>query len=211
MLMPLLDTQELPTVEMTDVIEESAQNISLYSLGLPSDLSLDERGLLCSSVLIDAEISLRHAEAFEALESIRASVRSLDALNRESVVQLRQQSQQTRSARLVRSKVLRKEVGISTYNRARDCLEALGVLSTESLRGYYPRLTVADTIRRNPVYRREIGDSRVNDGRVWHPLVPPSLPRLHSGQSTALQLKSSSSGSRRNIGKCFHLSLLLTR
>lgn len=203
-MMPLLETQELPTAETdTELIEEWAQNISVHALGLPSDLSIDDRNRICgTSSLVDVEVALRHAEAFEALESVRASIRSLDALNRESLVQLRHQSQQTRSARLVQSKILRKDTGISTYNRARDCLEALGVLSNESLRNYYPRLTLADTTRRNPVHRREVGDSRLNDGRAWHPLVPPSLPRLRVGQSTNVQpLSSSSSGTRRNIGE----------
>lgn len=187
--------------------EKEASEVSLVvsgmKLGLPSDLDIDERRRICSedSLLVAVEISLRHAEASESLESVRSAVRSLNRLERESTVKLRGQGLQTRSTKLRDTRMRDKLFHIAIYNRARDCLQALGVLDDPEMAGYYPRLVPEDASRINPARRREPGSSKFTDGRVWHPLVPPSLPRGNPISDAARSLNPSSSSTRRNTSE----------
>lgn len=208
--MPGFEPPDIPTVEWdSDATGERlsdllglADDLASTTLGLPSDLTEEERILACSNseLLVEIEASLRRAEAHEALDLVRNAARSLDMLGKERLVHTRGQGPNTRSRREVDARIDRKRIGISMYTRARDCLLSLGALTNDSMLSYYPPLTLDDTKRRNPAARREVGDSRAYDGRAWHPLQPPPLPTLRPGSATRADLQPSTSGTRRNTG-----------
>lgn len=171
------------------------------TLGLPSELDSLTRSTACPVTLVQAEIRLRHAEAHEALDSVRNEVRSLGSIDHHRLIHSRGQDSGTRASRAKGVHRARFYFHMDTYNRARECLAALGVLTDPSMISFYPVLTVADTFRRDPEGRREVGDSRVYDGQLWRPLAVPSIRAIPTVSGHDVSLRPSSTGTRRLISE----------
>lgn len=169
------------------------------SFGLPSELDTQVRSVVCPASMTRSEIRLRHAEAHEAVEAIKTMVRSLGAIEHARMVHARGLELNTRAGREKEKRRARLVFSIDTYNRARSALLALGALEDTSVDQFYPPLTIADTFRKDPSSRREVGDSRISDGALWRPLATPSLPKPDGEGSLRGLLPASATGTRRGI------------
>lgn len=167
------------------------------TLGLPSELDPTARLAACPEVLIQAETRLRHAEAHEALDAVRSEVRTLGSIEHNRLIHSRGLDSGTRASRAKGLHRSRFYFHMDTYNRARECLLALGALTDPGMHSFYPVLTVADTFRRDPEGRREVGDSRLTDGQLWRPLAVPPIQAISSSGSK-VSLTPSSTGTRRS-------------
>lgn len=208
-LMPLFVGNDLGddwTEDLTSGSEAySAEEYSLHTtLGLPSDLDVHTRESVCSEALVKAEIALRRAEASEAIEDVRSCVRALATLGHDRAVHVRGQSMNTRANRFREVLEEKKVYHMEIYNQARNALLSLRIINDEATRRFYPVLTNEDTYRRDPSHRREPGDSKRNDGRLWHPLEPPQAPTVDASTRLAA-LPASTSGTRRSTSKYLNL------
>lgn len=134
---------------------------------MPSDLL--ECDVEFSSGLLELakmEVRLREAELLEILGKLRDAVRMLDARRHEQIVHSRGQNDNTRAS-AQRSRLKKKiQLYIELYNESRESLQALerkGLDVTMS----FPRLSLEDTVRKNPELRRHLGTSRQVDGSLW--------------------------------------------
>lgn len=144
-----------------------------FDLCLPSGLvaqGVSDEGM---EALRSDEVTLRFAEASEALESVRKSVRMLEASQHEKTVHSRGQAQNTRANSIIQDLIRRRDFFIETYNYARVALIQLGAIDAQ-IRDSFPQLSVKDTYRQDPGARREVGASRLANGLLWRPFSVPS-------------------------------------
>lgn len=219
LMMPLLVSSAAVDIDSSDddvgvddgdeAMHERAKELAGVSLWLPSDLDWETRAVVCNEELVEAETMLRHAEAYEAIEGVRSSVRSIDTIDSHRTVHIRGQEGGTRSSHQRDQYVGKRSYYIDTYNRAREALESVGALRDDGVREYYPPLKLEDTYRDNPMARRAPGSERGESGSLWQPLSIPSLPPSLSRSGV---LAPSSSATRRSQGvyKCFLLACRLT-
>jgi hypothetical protein len=135
-------------------------------LGLPSDLHADQREEAAMMELVVAERSFRIGEVNDVLKELRKTVKHLGILEHDKLVHTRGQDQNTRANNQIRDHARERDLLIAHYNAARQALINLGQ-SNDPVALAYPELTVRDTYRKWPEARRQIGDSRRLDAKLW--------------------------------------------
>lgn len=157
-------------------------------LYLPSDLTraqLDEHNLTALSIV---ELTLRQGRMYDAIRAIQFARKAVDALNRDKNRNAWSQSQKIQASTKaeVPERIINSE--IANYSACRAALITLGGSSyVEAL----PVLTVQDAYRKSTHLRRQPGDSKVNNGRIYNTgvtagaRVRPIRSLQHSSMETA--------------------------
>jgi hypothetical protein len=135
-------------------------------LGLPSDLRADQRNSPAMSDMVSTECAFRIGEVNDLLKEIRKTVKHLGILEHDKVVHTRGQDQNTRANNQIRDHIRERDLLIAHYNASRQALISLGE-GDDAIAQSYPVLTVKDTFRKWPEARRQIGDSRRLDAKLW--------------------------------------------
>ncbi|RDB28165.1 hypothetical protein Hypma_001335 [Hypsizygus marmoreus] len=133
-------------------------------LFLPSDFSESERADLDLSVCAQHEHQLREGEAFDALRHLQTIVKTLDALSTAKRKDARGQDQNTRALTRIKEVEGQRDLAMRDYAAARTALLALGEPEADNR---FPTLTLQDTYRKSTRDKREVGDSRRMDGKLW--------------------------------------------
>lgn len=145
-----------------DGLQDEPEQEILY---LPSNLARDKREACHMESLASIELSLRQGRVFDAIRNIQFGRKTCDALNADKQKNARSQVQKTRaSTRFEKPEKLIADE-IANYNA---CREALITLGGPDYAESFPVMTVQDTYRKSTHLRREIGESRLNHGRIYN-------------------------------------------
>jgi hypothetical protein len=183
-------------------------------MGMPSDILRNKSDLPESiTSLARIEMQLREAEAREALNGIRNTVRMLGATWDMKGAHARGYKLNTRANTALEDLSCRRDDYIETYNRARDAMMRLKETGTIECSAVYPSLSVKDTYRKPPEVRRRIGDSRFIDGALWSgasTTVPGRLPTNNEKESPSREDPALTASTRRRprTSKVSFISLL---
>lgn len=179
-------------------------------LGLPSDQDdskdWDERMRELGVI----EVRLRKAEAVEAVEGIRRSAKRMGASSTDREKNVRGYDANTRAKTQGEELQRKHDLHITHYDSARTSLLHLRRLLDDLSVPELPVITNDDTRRKPPEWRRQIGDSRQQDGRIWGGGVCQSdaIPYVGRGNPETLTNPAVTSNVRRQTGpSCYTLSM----
>lgn len=131
------------------------------SLYFPSDLSASELEAYQLVSLAEVEMTLRQGRIYDAIRSIQLARKTCDALSSDKNKNARGQVQKTRATARIETPERLIAAEITNYNASQAALAKLG---GEIL----PMMTVQDTYWKPTHTRREVGDSRLNNGRIYN-------------------------------------------
>ncbi|KAF9471181.1 hypothetical protein BDN70DRAFT_998707 [Pholiota conissans] len=164
--------------------ESTVDKPECESLYLPSSLTatqIDEYDLLSKPS------TLRQGMMYDAIRAIHLLRKACDALNWDSHKNARGQLEKTRAGEKVLIPEKKIAAEIANYNACRVALVALGGTTYAEM---LPTMTVQDTYRKSTHTRREPGDSKLNNGRIYNTGVTAGakvrpIRSLHSGVEMA--------------------------
>ncbi|KAF7369577.1 CxC2 domain-containing protein [Mycena venus] len=135
-------------------------------LFIPSDLTAAERRELGLTSLGVEEARWREGQAFDALRGVRTVVKAIRVLRDHKEKNERQQKQNSRAGDHISDAVRRRDFRMATYDAARQAMISLELLS-EGPDSAFPPLSFDDTFMKSVVKKRQLGDSRFTDGRLF--------------------------------------------
>lgn len=164
----------IPGSDYCNVDLSSADEITHEELGLPSEYeeSSEWNRNLCQMATI--EVDLRKAEAREAIANTRSAVKKIGATVMDRDKNVKGYAGNTRAKLQLEDLQRRRDLHLSHYSAARTSLMRLRELLEDTSIPELPSLMVEDTARKQPEWRRQIGDSRRQDGRIWGGGLAPS-------------------------------------
>ncbi|KAJ7243463.1 hypothetical protein C8J57DRAFT_1243408 [Mycena rebaudengoi] len=136
----------------------------------PSDFSSEpERHTLDLTSLAAEEVKWREGQIFDSLRAIQNIVKAMSALRYQKNKHSRQQKQNTRSGDTIREAQTRWDHHMESYEAACQALMALNS-------GHqFPPLTEADLYMKPVPQKRQVGDSRHTDGKLWRAALPTPI------------------------------------
>jgi hypothetical protein len=154
--------EQQSTVMPTVTRSTKSSNIEDTILYLPSDFTAKERLDLNLECVAREEKILREGELVDALSNVREAAQYLSCMRSRKKKTARGQRQNMRDeSKCVEQEHLLDD-RIAHYNYAR---QRLLKLTDDDPR--FPPLSTADTFRKSPDIRRQLGDSVMPDGRLW--------------------------------------------
>jgi hypothetical protein len=161
-------TQRILMPKVGDILaRQSACDIELERLYLPSDLLSADRHTVEATVLGAEEAKLREGEAFDAIRAIQNAVKSISALRGRKQKNARGQGENTRAGGYIRDAESRRNFHIQTYAAARTAMISLGSFDENESPSPFPPLALEDTFIKSREASRCLGDSRRMDGSIF--------------------------------------------
>ncbi|KAJ6540594.1 hypothetical protein B0H19DRAFT_1269160 [Mycena capillaripes] len=133
-------------------------------LGLPSQLSAEDRLGLKLSALESEEAKLREGAIVDALNSVKLVVQTCVSLKDRKKKNSSGVYKNTISQKQIVDTERRRNLHIAKYMAAREALISLG--RADGVEDY-PVLEVKDTALKSRSLRRQLGDSQITEGAVW--------------------------------------------
>lgn len=132
---------------------------------LPSYFSRSERAEMSLSELAEEELALRRVQIVECIMQLRRSAKKLSYSRAQKKKHLPGQGTGTRATVIRNAIEFNQECLLLIYGVARH---ALIHLSEDNQVGEaFPPLTAADLYRKSTSHKRQLGDSRRSDGKLW--------------------------------------------
>lgn len=151
---------------LVDVTGRQNCPVEEEKLFLPSDFVLGERQSLRLTTLAINETRLREGQAFDALLKICGHVKCINSMWHRKAKDVRGVSAHTRSLECIRDAESRRDAQVMLYEAARQALIRLDVMD-DSKDAQFPKLEQDDMARHSTEARRQTGDSKRHDGRLW--------------------------------------------
>lgn len=151
---------------LVDVIGRQDCPIEKEQLFLPSDFDLAKRQSLNLVSLGVNEARLREGQAFDALLKIRSHVKAIRTMLHRKAKDVRGVTAHTRSMACIKDAESRRDAQIAIYESARQALIRLDVMD-DSCDSQFPKLEEKDLERNSTEARRQVGDSKRYDGKMW--------------------------------------------
>jgi hypothetical protein len=145
--------------------QQSACDVEKELLGLPSELTEEQRVNLDVLMFVHEEGQLREGAAYDALESVKLVVKSLVSMQDRKKKNDRGVYKNTLSQKQINDTEKRRDLHIARCMAARDALVKLGIAKGDDRD--FPVLEVKDTSLKSRTLRRQLGDSGVTDGPIW--------------------------------------------
>lgn len=149
----------------SSIVSECSVPIENEVLYFPSHFSITERIDLCLLDLEKEELELRQAQVVECIMQLRCSAKKLSSARAQKKKDGRGQFEGGRSTTIRQSLEFNQECLLLIYNMGR---QALVSLSDDSHIGEaFPHLSSDDLYRKPTTDKRQQGDSRRSDGKLW--------------------------------------------
>lgn len=198
--------RSIQAVSVTDQEAQESTAVEYEALHLPSSFSVEDRKLMLLEELGAEEFQLREGQVIECILQLRRLEKRLSALRDVKRKDRPGQATGTRSTNLRNSLEANQHTLLHIYNSGRQALSSLATnpSSQVGVEAKYPPLSMLDLFRKPTSHKRQLGDSKRLDGRVWvagasnreevpplnHPLSAPyipsrSAPDIHSLNSAA--------------------------
>lgn len=136
-----------------------------FSLGLPSNLSVNERCKYGLAALADQEVRLREAQLHSTISSLKHTVNRLLSLLNYKDKNVDSEKLRTRTGKSIMKAIIARDIGIVAYNEYRQALISLQALKDSS--SMYPHLAASDTFKKDVNHKRRVGDSKRREGILW--------------------------------------------
>ena len=150
----------MPTI--TGRSQSKPKNVEDTILHLPSDFTATERLELKLEPLAHEEKLLREGELVDALAEVRDTAQHLTCARTRKQKHARHQRQNTRTLSQVLEAENERNAAIEDYNAAR--VQLLRLVDEDPR---FPPLTIKDTFRKSTELKRQVGDSRRGEGKIW--------------------------------------------
>jgi hypothetical protein len=150
----------MPTI--TGRSQSKPKKVEDTILHLPSDFNATQRLELKLEPLAREEKLLREGELVDALAEVRETAQHLSCARARKQKHARGQRQNTRALGQLLAAEQDRNAAIEDYNASRL---RLGNLVDEDPR--FPPLTIKDTFRKSTELKRQIGDSKRGEGKIW--------------------------------------------
>ncbi|KIY49878.1 hypothetical protein FISHEDRAFT_72506 [Fistulina hepatica ATCC 64428] len=161
------NTREFLTTQVNDFRAQQAVLLP-QPLYLPSTLSPRQRVEWGLMSMVEIEIKLREAAIHDEQGNICTATVLVSSGNKAKKKHATGQAANTRAMKLIETSEKMQTECIARYNRHRDALISLHEYKDAAVECPYNRISVADTVRKNTFEDRALGDSRRNDGAIYH-------------------------------------------
>lgn len=155
----------MPSLRAPVSESEGEGDIQDEELYLPSHYSRSERAKMQLSQLSSEELELRQIQVVECIMQLRHTTKKLSIARAEQKKDLPGQYTGTRATGIRNAIEFNQECLLLIYNAGRQAMVTLS--DDESIGEAYPSLTLADCYRKATTHKREKGDSRRIDGKLW--------------------------------------------
>ncbi|KAL0569419.1 hypothetical protein V5O48_012546 [Marasmius crinis-equi] len=161
--------------------EGRTDGIEGFTLGLPSDMTANEREKFGVASMAHQEGSLRRSHSYHTISALQSTCSKLKTLTLYKDHNVSTEKMRTHFGRSMQTVLDACTRLLSIYNHDRDALIALGVIGEDDMD--QPQMTIEDTERKNINRKHRTGDSKRRDGVLW--MVGPSsvkkLPNIPLG------------------------------
>lgn len=179
-----LQANFMPTVR-DHVLAQPSVPIESETLFLPSHFSSELRKEMNLEALGAEEFQLREAEIFECIMQLRQYSMHLSYMNNQKKKDTQAQRNSSRSSTRRKTVEKNQDCLLKIYNTARAALLNFSV-DTEAVLHQFPALSVDDLERKSTADKRQQGDSRRSEGKLWTTGVPKSHLPSYLTQSTSM-------------------------
>ncbi|KAK1235929.1 hypothetical protein PQX77_000828 [Marasmius sp. AFHP31] len=199
------ERQSIVTPRLPDRFKSGqSEDVEGFILGVPSDMTDEERTSYGATQLGDQEATLRTSHAYDTINAIQSTCRKLEILLLYKNENVSTEDMRTRTGKSIQSTMDVRARQLAIYNKNRDLLIrfkkiAQGVSDDDS---ELPPLSAEDTKRKDISQKRRLGDSKRRDGALWTtgPRSLDKLPQIRIGLDVAkehLELKSATKMTQR--------------
>ncbi|KAL0569928.1 hypothetical protein V5O48_012031 [Marasmius crinis-equi] len=164
-------TPRLPERFTVEVEDESVG----FILGLPSDMTRDERVAYGAAQLATQEATLRTSHAHETINTLQSTSRKIEILMLYKDQNVSTEDMRTRFGKTMQGVLDTRSRLLSVYNHDRQALVRLNAIDEDNQE--MPTLSPEDTERKDVNRKRRTGDSKHRDGQLWT-VGPVSIKRL---------------------------------
>ncbi|KAJ7092208.1 hypothetical protein C8R44DRAFT_750322 [Mycena epipterygia] len=154
----------MPAIE-THLNNQPPCHVKKELLGLPSDLTEQQRHDLHASHFVEQEAQLREGAIYDALASVRIMVKAYRAMRDRKGRDDSGVYKNTLSQKQLNDVEHRRDIHIANYMAGRAALMRLGRAAGDETD--FRELQVKDTAMKSRTLRRQLGDSRWIDGPIW--------------------------------------------
>ncbi|KAJ3710096.1 hypothetical protein C8R42DRAFT_648974 [Lentinula raphanica] len=136
-----------------------------FCLGLPSDLTAEQRESYTLHTLAQQEARLRESQLQSTIASLKHTVSRLLSFLYYKSRNVDTEKLRTRTGKSIMKALVTRDILLAAYNEYRHSLIQLGALDDCS--SIYPHLSPSDTFKKDPNHKRRVGDSRRCEGLLW--------------------------------------------
>lgn len=147
------------------ILSETSAAIEDEEVYLPSFFSPSERAEMSLLELEKEELELRRAQIVECIMQLRRSAKKLSSARAQKKKDGRGQYEGSRSATQRHILEFNQECLLLIYNTGRKAFISLS--DDEHIGEAFPALSTEDLFRKSTTEKRQLGDSRRSDGRLW--------------------------------------------
>ncbi|KAL0563058.1 hypothetical protein V5O48_019020, partial [Marasmius crinis-equi] len=161
--------------------EDKDESVAGLNLGLPSDMTKDERIAYGAAQLAIQEVTLRTSHAYEIISLLQSTSRKMEILLLYKDQNVSTEKMRTRFGSSIQGVIDTRSRLLAIYNHNRRALVKLGAIQEDDLD--IPTLSAEDTERKDVSRKRRAGDSKRRDGPLWTlgPAVIEKLPSIPLG------------------------------
>ncbi|KAJ7027283.1 hypothetical protein C8F04DRAFT_1267195 [Mycena alexandri] len=190
-------TQRALTPEIeTHLNAQAACLVEKELLGLPSELTEEERAKFGVLHLRAAEMQLRQGAMYDALATVKLVTKSLQSLPDRKKKNDSGVYKNTISQKQINDTERRRDLHIARYMAARKALLKLTHASELSTtEADFPTLEVKDTVMKSRTLKRQLGDSATIEGRIHSGAVSVGARRVTAPTTTSSSSHASTSSS----------------
>ncbi|KAL0062922.1 hypothetical protein AAF712_010184 [Marasmius tenuissimus] len=174
--------QALMTPRLPDRFSEgSCDSVEGSTLGLPSEMTREERLAYGAGHIAAQEVEIRKSHAHGIVESLQSTCRRIEVLNLYKEQNVSTDSMRTRTGKSIDTVVDARNQQLALYNHSRRMLIELDAIRNDD--SEFPPLSGEDTTRKDVYHKRRTGDSKRREGRLWTltPLAITKLPEIPLG------------------------------
>ncbi|KAL0574852.1 hypothetical protein V5O48_007125 [Marasmius crinis-equi] len=162
----------LPECFTAGVQDESVTGLTL---GLPSDMTQDERVAYGGVQLATQEATLRTSHAYETVNTLHSTCRKIEILVLYKDQNVSTENMRTRFGKTMQGVLDARSRLLAVYNHDCQALVALNAINEDDPE--MPKLSPEDTEQKDVNRKQRTGDSKRRDGPLWT-LGPASITRL---------------------------------
>ncbi|KIY42954.1 hypothetical protein FISHEDRAFT_63039, partial [Fistulina hepatica ATCC 64428] len=164
--------------------EEYMKDVEVQRLFLPSSLTQEDRDKWQLSTLSEVEANLREGAIHDEQGNIMTAVALVSSGRRCQRKQASGQDANTRAQRIIQKHKSMLTEAIARYNGHRAALIELRQYADPAKECQFRHVELKDVFRKNTVETRRLGDSKRNEGAIYHGAGTPQPVRMRSASST---------------------------